>query len=153
MEAEISKPMRAFFMTNFIQRTRSQCQLKMLDELFFKFKTLSLRESMGTRFFSDSTLSEEAYFSKYRRYVVRCQSTYRGILIRRKLEKLFKNHRYRKNVINEVISTEQGYVNDLDLILTYIKPKIVELKVLTSQQIQLLFSNVFELHSLNSRLL
>lgn len=48
MEAEISKPMRAFFATNFVERSRSQCKLKMIDELFFKFKALSLKSALGS---------------------------------------------------------------------------------------------------------
>ena len=84
---------------------------------------------MASSVFSDATLSRDVYYRKYWRYIVLLQSLVRGKLTRRRVERVFKNHRYRKNVVKEIISTEQGYVNDLDVINNYVKKKVAEVRV------------------------
>jgi GTP:adenosylcobinamide-phosphate guanylyltransferase len=48
---------------------------------------------------------------------------------------MFKNYRYRVNVVKEIISTEQGYVNDLNIIVNHIKVILIDSQLVTSAKV------------------
>lgn len=50
-----------------------------------------------------------------------------------------KKHRYRKNVIAEIINTERTYVNDLAIICE--KVKTSSLSILSQNDIEIIFMN------------
>lgn len=67
--------------------------------------------------------------------------------------KTLKNYRHRLNVINELITTEEGYVNDLDLVLNYIRVKMLDSGVISKKEVDIILSKYSNIWRLNNELL
>ena len=71
----------------------------------------------------------------------------------RRWRKLVKNSRHRHNVLKEWISTEQNYINDLNIIIERIEKPLVSKKLINEDQQAILFPNVDVIIKLSMRLL
>jgi hypothetical protein len=88
---------------------------------------------------------------KAKRSAIIIESRYRTFRARVKYLPMRKQHRYRKNVIAEILHTEEAYVRDLSIVIeeVYIPLK----RVLKPEQMSQVFSNMKEIQGLNESLM
>ncbi|CAK70580.1 unnamed protein product (macronuclear) [Paramecium tetraurelia] len=94
----------------------------------------------------NSTHNQDAYLQK----VVIVQSKIRSFLMRRQYLNLKTQFQYRKRVLNELFITEQSYCQALTILINaYLKPLREQNKLISSQVIQQIFSNVEAIQQLS----
>ncbi|CAD8114600.1 unnamed protein product [Paramecium sonneborni] len=94
----------------------------------------------------NSTNNQDTYIKK----VIIVQSKIRSYLIKRQYLHLKMQFQYRKRVLHELFITEQSYCQALTtLINTYLKPLREQNKLISSQIIQQIFSNVEAIQQLS----
>ena len=104
-------------------------------------KIIEINENKLKKMFSKNTNLEKK--------LIKIQSFLRMKLVRIKFLKKRKRLNYRRNVINELIQTEELYVNDLNLIYQEIMIPVKEQKILTSEEYLKLFSNLESIYKFN----
>ena len=75
--------------------------------------------------------------------------TYQCTLLDNSIRKI--NHR--KRILEEIISTERSYVNDLNLILNYFHPQIEKSKLISNEEINLIFKDTQSIFSCHAHFL
>lgn len=76
--------------------------------------------------------------------IYQCRKAYKIIL---------KQHRYRKNVILELLKTEEAYVADLNIIISRILAPLQEDDIISDDQAKQLGSNIHALRETNTNFL
>lgn len=64
-----------------------------------------------------------------------------------------KKYRYRYNVIQEIVKTERGYVNDVGIICEQVRKVVLQQCILTHEEAQEIFINIEEIFQWNTRYL
>ncbi|CAD8105571.1 unnamed protein product [Paramecium sonneborni] len=101
------------------------------------------QQQQGLQVPGQSKAIEESHcirvMSKEVKAAARMQEWFKGKKQQKIYQKMKKKHRYRKNVIAEIINTERTYVNDLSIICE--KVKTSSLPILTPNDIETIFMN------------
>jgi hypothetical protein len=98
---------------------------------------------------------EKAKTERLNKSAVRIQSLFRGKLVRQKYRQRVLQHDYRTRVVQEILETEEGYVNGLRVLIEVYKKPMQELvpKVLTNDQMRTIFSEIEVIYGFNERFL
>ena len=127
-------------LTSTFQEENDEC-LRMSKKIDTKL-ILQFNESKLIKMFSKNTIFEKKLI-KIQAFF-RMKNTQRLIIIKK------KNLNYRKNVINELVKTEEIYVNNLNLIFQEIMVPVKGNKnILDSEQYLILFSNLESIFKFN----
>ena len=93
----------------------------------------------------DQEIDDDILLKKHMKHILLCQRLLRGKKVRKNIAKQMKNHRYRKFVILELLTTESGYTHDLELLRDYAFKNLKDSNLVRQEHLEVLIGNINDL--------